>query len=117
MFCFIDISGSLVELVIVAYGSYELYKWGIRTSSKEGHRDLLRLSPALQHGTEPPVNSNHPREAAASTSLAIILGRIVSGVPKFDSGANAAPVSVQALSAMQALMLAVVAWKQSAIEC
>ena len=35
----------------------------------------------------------------------------------FANGANAAPVSVPALSAVQALMLAVVALKQPAIEC
>ena len=38
-------------------------------------------------------------------------------VPPFDNGANAASVSVQALSALQALMLAVVALKQPAIDC
>ena len=37
--------------------------------------------------------------------------------PLFDNGANAAPVSVPVLSAVQALMLAVVALKQPAIEC
>ena len=47
----------------------------------EGHRDLFRLSHALQHGKEALVYSNHPREAAPSTSLAMILGRIVSGIP------------------------------------
>ena len=35
----------------------------------------------------------------------------------FDNGANAASVSVQALSAVQALMLDVVVLKQPAIEC
>ena len=34
-------------------------------------------------------------------------------VPPFDNGANVAPVSVHALSAVHALMLAVVALKQS----
>ena len=38
-------------------------------------------------------------------------------VPPFDNGANAAPVAVQALSAVQALMLADVAFKQPTIEC
>ena len=38
-------------------------------------------------------------------------------VAPFENGANAAPVSVQALSAVQALMLAVVALKQPTIEC
>ena len=38
-------------------------------------------------------------------------------VPPFANGANAAPVSVQALSAVQALMLALVALKQPAIDC
>ena len=45
--------------------------------------DPFRLSHALQHGTEALVYSNHPREAAASTSLAIIFGRIASDVPWF----------------------------------
>ena len=38
-------------------------------------------------------------------------------VPPFDNGANAATLSVQALSAGQALVLAVVALKRPAIEC
>ena len=38
-------------------------------------------------------------------------------VPPLESGVNATPVSVQALSAVQALMLAVVALKQTPIEC
>ena len=38
-------------------------------------------------------------------------------VRPFDNGANAAPVSVQALSAVQVLMLVVVALKQPAIKC
>ena len=44
--------------------------------------------------------SNHPREAAASTCLAIIFERIASGVTlvlPLNSGANAAPASVAAL--------------------
>ena len=91
-----------------------MFKWGIgmiansstfSPPSGEGHRDLFCLSHALQH---------------ASSSLAIIFGRIEKWctlVPLFDNGANAASVSVQALSAVQALMLAVVALKQPAIEC
>ena len=66
---------------------------------------MFCLSHALQH---------------ASTSLAIIFGRIEklrTLVPLFDNGADAASVSVQALSAVQVLMLPVVALKQPAITC
>ena len=66
---------------------------------------LFCLSHALQH---------------ASTSLSKIFGPIEKWctlVHLFDNGANAASVSVQALAAVQALMLAVVALKQTAIEC
>ena len=37
----------------------------------------------LRHSTEALVYSNHPRAAAASSYLAIIFGRIASGVPWF----------------------------------
>ena len=74
---------------------------------------------AEQHGTEALVSSNHPREAAASTCLAVIFDmsvriecadrgparyqrpqqRIYSTLdPPFNSSANAGPVSVQAVS-------------------
>ena len=43
--------------------------------------DLSRQLHAVWHGTEALVYSNHPREAAASSYLAIIFGRIASGVP------------------------------------
>ena len=86
-----------------------MLKWGVEmianSSTDEGHRDLFCLSHALKH---------------ASTSLAIIFGQIVKWrtlVLLFNNGANAAFVSVQALSAVQVLMLAVVALKQPAIEC
>ena len=46
-------------------------------------RDQLRQLHAVWHGTEALVYSNHPREAAASLYLAIILGQIASGVPWF----------------------------------
>ena len=46
-------------------------------------RDLLRQLHAVWHGTEALVYSNHPREAAASSYLAIIFGRIASGVAWF----------------------------------
>ena len=46
-------------------------------------RDLFRQLHAVWHGTETLVYSNHPREAAASSYLAIIFGRIASGVPWF----------------------------------
>ena len=46
-------------------------------------RDLFRQLHAVWHGMEAPVYSNHPREAAASSYLAIILGWIASGVPWF----------------------------------
>ena len=44
-------------------------------------RDLFRQLHAVWHGTEALVYSNHPREAAASSYLAIIFGQIASGVP------------------------------------
>ena len=43
-------------------------------------RDLLRQLHAAWHGTEALVYSNNPREAAASSYLAIIFGHIASGV-------------------------------------
>ena len=46
-------------------------------------RDLSRQLHAVWHGTEALVYNNHPREAAASSYLAIIFGRIASGVPWF----------------------------------
>ena len=48
-------------------------------------RDLFCQLHAVRHGTEALVYSNHPREAAASSYLAIpvIFGRIASGVPWF----------------------------------
>ena len=60
-------------------------------------RDLFRQLHAVWHGTEALVYNNHPREAAASSYLALILGRIASGVPWFLRGANAALASVLAL--------------------
>ena len=46
-------------------------------------RDLFRQLHAVWHGTEALVYNNHQREAAASSYLAIIFERIVSGVPWF----------------------------------
>ena len=46
-------------------------------------RDLFRQLHAVWHSTEALVYSNHPREPAASSYLAIIFGRIASGVPWF----------------------------------
>ena len=46
-------------------------------------RDLSRQLHAVRHGTEALVYSNHPREAATSSHLAIIFGQIASGVPWF----------------------------------
>ena len=43
--------------------------------------DLFRQLHAVWHGMEALVYSNHPREAAASSYLAIIFGRIASGLP------------------------------------
>ena len=65
-------------------------------------KDLFRLLRVvtLLHGTGALVYSKYPREAAASTCLAIIFGRIArdfSLVPPFNSGPNAPPASVQAL--------------------
>ena len=39
-------------------------------------RDLFRLLHAVRHGMQALVYSNHPRETAASSYLAIIFGRI-----------------------------------------
>ena len=44
-------------------------------------RDLFRLLHAVRHGIV--RYSDYPREAAASTRLAIIFGRIASGIPWF----------------------------------
>ena len=46
-------------------------------------RDLFRQLHAVWHGTDALVYSNHPRETAVSLYLAIIFGRISSGVPWF----------------------------------
>ena len=46
-------------------------------------RDLFRQLHAVWHCTEALVYSNHPREAVASSYLAIIFRRIASGVPWF----------------------------------
>ena len=46
-------------------------------------RDLLCQLHAVWHGTEALVYSNHPREAAASSYLAIIFRRIAGSVPWF----------------------------------
>ena len=43
-------------------------------------RDLFRQLHAVRHDTEALIYSNHPREAAASSYLAIIFRRIASGV-------------------------------------
>ena len=43
-------------------------------------RDLFRQLHAIRHGAEALVYSNHPWEAAAFSYLAIIYGRIASGV-------------------------------------
>ena len=61
-------------------------KWFISTSgSHTGRviRDLLRQLHAVWNSTEALVYSNHSRKAAASSYLAIIIGRIASGVPWF----------------------------------
>ena len=44
------------------------------------NRGLLH---AVRHGTEALIYSHYPREAAASSYLAIIFGRIASGIPWF----------------------------------
>ena len=46
-------------------------------------RDLFRQLHDVWHGTEALVYSNHLMEAAASSNMAIIFGRIASGVPWF----------------------------------
>ena len=46
-------------------------------------RDLFRQLHAVWHSTQALVYSYHPREAAAFSYLAIIFGRIASGVPWF----------------------------------
>ena len=45
-------------------------------------RDLFRLLHAVLHSTESLVYINYPREAAASTCLAIIFRRIANGIPQ-----------------------------------
>ena len=45
--------------------------------------DLFRQLHAVWHGTEAVVYSNHPRAAAAFSYLAIIFGRIASGITWF----------------------------------
>ena len=66
------------------------YKWGTGMIASSSTfcphpgmviRDLFRQLHAEWHGTEAQVYSNHPREAAASLCLAIIFGRIDSGLP------------------------------------
>ena len=47
------------------------------------NRDLFRQLHAVRNGTEALVYSNHPRKTAASSYLAIIFGRIASGIPWF----------------------------------
>ena len=64
------------------------------------HLDLFRLLHAVMHGTKALVYSNHCREAAASTCLAIInlradCHRRTLVIP-FNSCANAAPLSTVA---------------------
>ena len=54
-----------------------------RPYSRRVIRDLFRQLHAVWHGTETLVHSNHPREAAASSYLAIIFGQIASGLPWF----------------------------------
>ena len=46
-------------------------------------RDLYHMLHALQHGTKALIYSNHRRETAASTCLAIIFEQIASGHPWF----------------------------------
>ena len=46
-------------------------------------RDLLRLLLCCMHGIAALVYSNYPREAAVSSSLAIVFGRIASGIAWF----------------------------------
>ena len=70
------------------------------------------------------VYSNHPREAAASTYLAIIFGQNVSSVSWFLRS-TAVPMQLPyqcshcqcSVTTVQALMFAVVALKQPTIEC
>ena len=45
--------------------------------------DQFRQLHVVWHGMEALVYSNHPREAAASSYLAIIFGQIVNGIPWF----------------------------------
>ena len=56
-------------------------------------RDLFCLLNAERRGTEALVYRNHPREATASASLAIIFGRIASGVAWF-LGSTAVPMQL-----------------------
>ena len=56
-------------------------------------RDLYRQLHVVWHGMEALVYKNHPREAAASSYLAIIFGRITSGVLWFF-GSTAVPMQL-----------------------
>ena len=58
-------------------------------------RDLFCQLQAVLHGTEALVNSNHPREAAASSYLATIFWHTMA--PPLNCCANAALASVLAL--------------------
>ena len=63
------------------------------------NRDLFRQLHAVRHGTEALIYSNHSREAAASSYLAIIWAdcRWRTLVPPLNNGTNASLASVQAL--------------------
>ena len=78
-------------------------------------RDLFHLLNAVSHHTEALIYSNYPREATASSYLAIIFVRIASGVSWFLCPTE---VPMQLLyQCKHALMLAMVALKQPAIGC
>ena len=72
----------------------------------EGHRDLFCLSHASCFTAYLHESCHNLRADGQWRTL----------VPSFDNGANAVYILEQALSAVQALMLAVVALKQPAIE-
>ena len=73
-------------------GEYYSYVWGTGMIGSSGTvrphlgrviRDLLRQLHDVQYGMEALVHSDYSREAASSTCLTIIFGRIANGIPWF----------------------------------
>ena len=69
------ITGQLTSIGMIASSST------FRPHPRRVIKSVCRQLHAVLHGTEALVYSNHPREAAASSYLAITFERIASGVP------------------------------------